>query len=373
MLSCRLKPLGRLGLILGLVVLLSSSAGAGQIPSLQEAYAGQFLIGFAARAAYYMDDAINQRHFNAITAENAMKWESLQPSYGRFNFGVADALVLYAEKHNMAVTGHTLVWHSQTPDWVFYDRDRKEVSREELIERMRDHIQTVVGRYKGRIASWDVVNEAIEWDAATQTWGLSDSKWRQIIGDDYIELAFRFAHEADPGAKLLYNDYSATDPGKRDAIYALVEDLLAKGVPIHGIGMQGHWDITYPSPDAVRTAIAKYASLGVSVSITEMDVSVYGWNDRADRYASGLPHSIAIRHARAYAAYFKVFQEYSDVIERVTFWGLRDNHSWKNNYPVQGRADYPLLFDARGNPKPAFWAVLDPRNPDGVPTVVREK
>ena len=373
MLLRRSKSLGRLGLIFGLLVLLCSAvAGAEQVPALKDAYAGQFLIGFAARAAYQGDDAINQRHFNAVTAENAMKWESLQPSPGRFNFGAADSLVLYAEKHDMEVTGHTLVWHSQTPDWVFYDENRNELSREALIERMREHIHTVVGRYKGRVASWDVVNEAVEFDAATQKWGLRDSKWRQIIGDDYIELAFRFAHEADPGASLLYNDYSATDPGKRDAIYQLVEDLLAKGVPIHGIGMQGHWDITYPSTTAVRSAIEKYSSLGVGVSITEMDVSVFGWNDRTNRYASGLPESIAAQQAQTYASYFKVFQEFSDVIDRVTFWGVCDNHSWKNNYPVQGRRDHPLLFDAEGNPKPAFWAVLDPHNPDGPPTVELE-
>lgn len=374
MLGYKRKPLGRWGLVLGLVVLLfSANAGAMQPPSLHEAYADQFLIGFAARAAYYMDDFVNLTHFNAVTAENAMKWESLQPYPGTFDFYAADNLVDYAEKHGLAVHGHTLIWHSQTPDWVFLDANGQELSREALIERMREHIHTVVGRYKGRIASWDVVNEAVEQDPRTQGWGLRDSKWRQIIGDDYIELAFRFAHEADPTARLLYNDYSATDPGKRDAIYQLVQGLLAKGAPIDGIGMQGHWDLSYPSTAAVRAAIEKYASLGVSVSITEMDVSVYSWNDRSNRYASGLPDSVAAQQAAAYAAYFQVFQEYSDVIERVTFWGVRDNYSWKNNYPVQGRADYPLLFDSQGNPKPAFWAVLDPSNPDGPPAPETEE
>ncbi|NMB20465.1 MAG: extracellular solute-binding protein [Firmicutes bacterium] len=353
--------------LLLLLLLFPGGQVAAEVPSLREAYADDFLIGFAARAAYYLDDAINKRHFNAVTAENAMKWESLQPSPGQFNFSAADALVRYAEENDMAVIGHTLVWHSQTPDWVFYDAENNELSREALIERMREHIHTVVGRYKGRIHSWDVVNEAVEFDARTQTWGLRDSKWLQIIGDDFIELAFRFAHEADPEARLIYNDYSATDPGKREAIYAMAQDLLAKGVPIHGIGMQGHWDLTYPPVSQVRTAIELYASLGLSVSVTEMDVSIYSWNDRANRYPNELPEAVAIQQAQVYADYFKLFREYRDVIERVTFWGVKDNHSWKNDFPVRSRRDYPLLFDAQGQPKRAFWAVLEPSNVEGLP------
>lgn len=162
-----------------------------------------------------------------------------------------------------------------------------------------------------------------------------------------------------------YNDYSATDPGKRDAIYTLAQDLLAKGVPIHGIGMQGHWDITYPPAGQVRSAIKKYASLGLRVSITEMDISIYGWNDRTDRFQGGLPEAMATKQAQVYADYFRVFREYRDVIDRVTFWGVKDNHSWKNDYPVRGRTDFPLLFDDHGQPKRAFWAVLDPSNPEG--------
>lgn len=362
MISWNSKPVsGAVWTLLLLVLALSPVEAGGQVPSLKEAYADDFLVGFAARASFHLDDAINKRHFNAVTAENAMKWESMQPAPGQFSFRAADDLVDYAEKNDMAVTGHTLVWHSQTPDWVFQDEKQNELSREALIERMREHIHTVVGRYRGRIASWDVVNEVVELDPKTQTWGLRDSKWLQIIGDDYIELAFRFAHEADPEARLLYNDYSATEPGKRDAIYALAQELLAKGVPIHGIGMQGHWDLTYPPVEQVRLAIEKYASLGLNVSITEMDVSVYSWNDRSNRYQSGLPEAVAEEQARVYGDYFQLFQEYSDVIDRVTFWGVRDNHSWKNDYPVPGRPDYPLLFDERGEPKWSFWAVLDPK------------
>lgn len=342
-----------------LVLVFSSTALAKEIPSLKEVYQDQFLIGFAASSSYWMDEAIIEKHFNAVTAENMMKWESIHPRKGDFRFGPSDNLVSYAEDKGLSVTGHTLIWHNQTPNWVFTDDAGKDVTREELLARMEEHIKTVVGRYKGRIKGWDVVNEAIEQDPSTGKWGLRDSKWHQIIGDDFIEYAFRFAHEADPEAELYYNDYSATDPGKRDAIYDLVKGLLDKGIRVDGVGMQGHWDISGPSESLIRAAISKYASLGVKVHITELDMSVFPWSDRSNRYADGLPETVAQRQAERYAMFFRVFRDNADVIERVTFWGVRDSHSWKNNFPVRGRKDYPLLFDAKGEPKPAFWAIAD--------------
>jgi len=337
-------------------------AEVGGIPMLKEIYANDFLIGFAARSDYWLDEPLLD-HFNAVTAENMMKWEALQPRPGEFRFVQAENLIRYAEEHGMQVIGHTLIWHNQTPDWVFKDENGREVSREALLARMEEHIKTVMGRFKGRVKGWDVVNEAIEYNAATGKWELRDTPWRRIIGDDYIEHAFRFAQEADPDAELYYNDYNAADAPKRDAIYTLVKGLLDKGIRVDGIGMQGHWDLQHPSIEAIREAIELYSSLGVKVHITELDVSVYTWNDRSNRYPNGLPEAVQEQQANRYAALFRLFKDYSHVIERVTFWGVKDNHSWKNHFPVPNRPDYPLLFDRQGNPKPSFWAIVDPSTP----------
>jgi endo-1,4-beta-xylanase len=342
-----------------IAVLFSGTAYAdGQnLPVLHEIYADHFEIGFAARQSFWLDEPL-LAHFNTVTPENMMKWEAIHPRLGVYTFGNADYLVKYAEDNGMNVVGHTLVWHSQTPDWVFTDENGNDLSREELLARMEDHIKTVVGRYKGRIKGWDVVNEAVEQNPVTGKWELRDSKWKQIIGDDFIEYAFKFAHEADPEAELYYNDYSATDPGKRDAIYNMVKGLLDKGIRVDGIGMQGHWDMGYPGPQQIKEAIELYSSLGVKVHITELDISVFAWNDRSNPYRSGLPEEVSARLAERYTQVFRVFKEYSDVIDRVTLWGVKDNHSWKNNFPVSGRSDYPLLFDSRGQAKPAFWGVV---------------
>ncbi len=336
------------------VALLAAVAQGNDIPSLKDLFEGRFLIGCAASRTFFLEDQLIRKHFNSVTPENSMKWESVHPSPGRYIFRDADALMEYAEKNGIVVIGHTLIWHQQTPDWVFKDEAGNDLTREALLERMREHIHTVVGRYKGRVHGWDVVNEAID----DTNGGLRNSPWRRIIGDDYIEWAFRFAHEADPNAELYYNDYGTTNPKKREAIYNLVKSLLDKGIRVDAIGMQGHWDIQSPSEQDIRATIERFASLGVKVNITELDVSVFPWTDRSDRYASGLPDEVAARHAARYAMMFRVFLDYSDVIDRVTFWGITDANSWRNYYPVSRRTDYPLLFDRQGQPKAAFWAVV---------------
>lgn len=268
----------------------------------------------------------------------------------------------------MFIVGHTLVWHNQVPPWVFEDASGNPVGRDTLIARMRDHILTVVGRYRGRIGGWDVVNEALNDDGS-----LRRSPWLTIIGPEYLALAFRFAHEADPAAQLYYNDYSLENAPKRQGAVALIRRLEAAGVPVAGIGIQGHDGLDWPSVEQEDSTIATFAALGVKVMITELDVDVLpravrqtgadvslsaAARPELNPYPDSLPDAVQQALARRYADLFGVFYRHRGEITRVTFWGVTDKDSWRNNWPVPGRTDYPLLFGRDGRPKPAFDAVL---------------
>jgi len=315
------------------------------LASLKDVYANEFLIGnvFSARNKAGVDYEILVKHHNAVTPENFMKPDALQPTEGNFNFTTCDDLVDWAENEGLKIIGHTFVWHQQTPGWMASSGER-----EKSLEQMKNHISTVAGRYKGRIYSWDVVNEAIGNTTNPDDWRscLRETKWLTAIGDDYIEQAFRFAAEADPNAELYYNDYNLDDPLKAQVVYNMVKELKEKGVKIDGIGMQGHYNSS-TSPVAVEKSIQLFASLGVKVSITELDVSL------ANMESSKLSKSEEISQARTYAALFKVFKDNADVIDRVTIWGCDDGTSW--------RADkYPLLFDKYYRAKESYHAVVDP-------------
>lgn len=360
------------------VLPFSVSAEIIPAPSLRDAYAQDFLIGVALNTAMVTGGnpraaEIVAREFSALTAENDMKWEVLNPEPGRYQFRPADAYVEFGEKNRMAVIGHTLVWHSQTPRWVFQDEAGQPASRELLLRRMRDHIQTVAGRYRGRIKGWDVVNEAIN-DGGAEREVLRDSPWRRIIGDDYLDHAFRFAREADPQAELYYNDYGMFHREKRARTITMLRGLIERGVPIDGVGMQGHYQIGSPPLADIEQAIQDFAALGLKVMVTELDVDVLpsrgavGVADISRReeyeaalnpYVAGLPEAEQARLARRYADLFALFIKYQKNITRVTLWGLDDGHTWLNNFPVRGRTNHPLLFDRELNPKPAFQAVLD--------------
>jgi len=294
------------------------------------------------------------RHFNAVTPGNDLKWERVHPRPGVYNFRPGDTVYEFAKEHGMEMIGHTLIWHNQTPAWVFQDENGGPASRELLIERMEDHIKTVAGHYCGRVRGWDVVNEALDDDGS-----LRRSPWLEIIGESYLAKAFTWAHEACPSAELYYNDYNMYDPRKRAGAIRLIRSLQDRGVPIHGVGAQGHWDVTHPSAAQVEQMLRDFAELGLKVMITELDMSVFPWNERRDLYRGALPPELAERQARRYAEMFEVFLKYRDVIDRVTFWGLTDLTSWKNNFPVRGRWDHPLLFDRASEPKPAFWALVE--------------
>ncbi|MBC8136613.1 MAG: endo-1,4-beta-xylanase, partial [Fibrella sp.] len=270
------------------------------------------------------------------------------------------------------VVGHTLVWHSQTPAWFFQGPDGKPADRALALARMRKHIATVVGRYKSRIKQWDVVNEAIS-DSGDSD--LRPSPWRTAIGDDFIEQAFRAAHEADPDAILIYNDYNIEREYKRPKAIRMLKSLLAKKVPVHAVGIQGHWRLDNPDFSEVEESIKQYSALGLKVMITELDIGVlptkYQGADVSSRevmtpeqaavmnpYTGGLPDAVAQQHAERYRLAFEMFLRHQEHIGRVTFWGSQDNASWLNNFPVRGRTDYPLLFDREGKAKPAFFTVL---------------
>lgn len=363
------------------IVILAITAGCRHAPTidtparmtLRDAFATSFLVGGAINGreingADSIGDAIIARQFNTISPENVLKWAYVEPQPGRFNFVASDRYVALGERYGDAVIGHTLVWHNQTPAWVFQDGTGRPISRDSLIARMRSHIFAVVGRYKGRIRGWDVVNEAVSQDGS-----LRPSPWLQIIGPEYIAMAFRFAHEADPSAELYYNDFGVEGSAKRAGIVRLISSLRAEGVPITAIGMQEHQKLDWPTTAAIDSAIVDIAATGLKLMVTELDVDVLPSNrgqrteaieqelmrtGAPDPYRAGLPDSVQQALARRYGEIVRVYLAHRDVITRVTFWGVDDADSWLNNFPVRGRVNYPLLFDRRGMPKAAFDSVI---------------
>lgn len=341
--------------------------------TLKDAYKGCFMVGAALNPVQFnsqdqVEDAIIKRQFNTISPENVLKWERVHPQPGTYDFAPADKYVEFGQQNHMFVIGHTLIWHSQVPKWVFEDDKGNPVSRDTLLDRMHDHINKVVGRYKGRINGWDVVNEALNEDGT-----LRQSPWMKIIGEDYIEKAFRFAHEADPKAELYYNDYSLENEAKLKGAVELIKKLKAKGVPITGVGTQGHFHMDWPSIEDVDRTINEFGTLGIRVMVTELDIDVLpqatqsqtadvslnlAADPKLNPYPSGLPDAVQQALAKRYADLFGTYAKHCGLLTRVTFWGVTDQNSWKNNWPVQGRTNYPLLFDRNSQPKPAFDAVI---------------
>lgn len=342
--------------------------------TLRQAYKDLFLIGAAVNRDEVTGkspeaEAILRTHYTTLTAENDMKWGGMQPQPDVFDFEAADRYVEFGQKNGLAVIGHTLVWHSQTPAWVFKGPDGKPASRELLLKRMEKHIKTVVGRYRGKIKGWDVVNEAIS-DGEGM---LRKSPWLEIIGEDYLLKAFQFAHEADPAAELYYNDFSLEGPSKREKASQVLRKLKARGARITGVGLQGHYNLKWPDLAEIDKTITEFSRLGLKVMITELDVDVLpsAWKDmsadisknyaadpKLNPYVEGLPAAEQARLAERYADIFAVFMKHRKSITRVTFWGVADGGSWLNGWPVKGRTNYPLLFDRTFQPKSAFYAVL---------------
>jgi endo-1,4-beta-xylanase len=392
-------------------------ADAAGKPTLKDAFTNHFQIGVAINRSMAMnaavpaananrspaqvaaDIALTKQQFNQISPENDLKWALIHPRAGQagYDFGPADAYVDFGVRNQMLIVGHTLVWHSQTPGWVFqgtnvtagmtntsllslapanapgtngvggrrpgrgfggFDMNSPHASREELLQRMHDHIFTVVSRYKGKIKVWDVVNEAIS-EGGTNL--LRNSPWSQIIGPDFIAKAFEYAHEADPDAILRYNDYSLENPAKRKKLIALIQSLQAQDVPVMAIGSQTHVSVSAPSFEAEDAALTELETLGLPIHITELDVNGAQGGQRdtsadvagnAATTEGGLMDNANQRLAKQYANLFKVFLKHEKSVKVITLWGLNDAVSWR----AQGR---PLLFDGNDQPKPAFDAVIE--------------
>lgn len=365
-----------LGLLLSATIALTTCSNnpVKEDPGLKDVLQDKFLIGVAinTRQAAGNDTAatrIIQKHFDAIVAENCMKSAEIHPEEDRYDFSQADQFVQFGVDNNLTITGHCLIWHSQLPAWFCIDENGENVSPDVLKERMKEHISTVVGRYKGVIKGWDVVNEAILEDGSYRK-----SKFYEILGEEFIPLAFQYAHEADPGAELYYNDYNEWYPGKRETVVRLIKKLRERGIRIDGIGLQGHVGMTRPSIEEYQQTIDDYVNVGVKVLITELDMSPLpeprrmGGANVADReayrkeidpYTDGLPEEVAQAWNERMMDLFDLFLKNSDNILRVTMWGVSDGDSWKNNFPVRGRTDYPLLFDRNHQPKVVVKQLLD--------------
>jgi endo-1,4-beta-xylanase len=365
---------------------ITSSSTDGR--ALKDVYKEAFLMGVAVNGLIVSGkDKASQdiviKHFNSITLENAMKAALINPQPNVFNFGPADSFVAFGQQHNMFVIGHTLVWHNQVPAWFFTNAGGQPNSKQEQIERLRNHIKTVAGRYAGKVQAWDVVNEVIDNDGSYRP-----TAWVNAVGngDTLVKYAFQFAAEFAPGTELYYNDFNAWRPSKRDGIVRMVKMLQKEGIRIDGVGMQGHWGLHYPTTKYIEDAIDAYAACGVKVMITELDVDVLpltkegqvigqGMADKQfqleefktflDPYQNGLPDSVQALLTKRFEELFRIFYQRRDKIARVTMWGVHDGMSWKNDYPVPNRTNYPLLWNRQQQPKPAFNAVL------GVPDTLK--
>ncbi len=332
--------------------------------TLREATKGKFLFGVAVNMQQVnginpAESELIAREFSAIVPENVMKPQPIQPEENKFFWDNADKFVALGEKNKQVVTGHCLIWHSQIGRWMFVDAAGKEVSPEVLKERMRQHIAAVVGRYKGRVKGWDVVNEAFEDNGKYR-----NSKFYQILGKDFIKYAFQFAHEADPDAELYYNDYNVENPAKCDAIVEMVKELRNAGCRIDAVGSQGHMHMKSPTLEATETSLKKLKAAGVKILITEWDISIlpspfdgaeisknFSYSKEMDPYRDAIPDSVQQKWNKHMLDMFGLFLKYHDVVDRVTLWGLNDAVSWLNNFPIRGRKDYPVLFDRNNQRK----------------------
>ena len=371
--------------ILSLLLLagsLSVSVSAAQAQALKNTFADSFKMGVAVNQDIVTGknaaaQSIIAKQFNTVTLENAMKAEVIYPQQGKVDFSGADAFIDFAKQNNMFTVAHTLVWHNQTPDWFFTNSKNEPNTPAEQLEQMRKHKELVAGRYKNKVDAWDVVNEVIADDGSYRP-----TVWVNRVGDGdtMVKAAFKYAQQYSPNTELYYNDFNAWRPEKRDGIIRMIKMLQKEGIRIDGIGIQAHWGLNFPKMQYIEQAIDAYAALGIKVMITELDIDVLPLTKEGqitgtdmmkpqfqleefetylDPYKNGLPSDVEAQLNARYKALFELFYAKRDKIDRVTFWGLHDGMSWKNDYPIPNRTNYPLLWDRNLNPKPVIKTIAD--------------
>ncbi len=345
-------------------VLSSCTTADERIPSLYESYSNYFPIGVSvgrSELRSVTDTTFIIKHFNSLTPSEMMQPDKIHPRADRWRWRLPDELVDFAERNNKQVRGYCLLQYDKMPDWMYFDGERV-TSRDSLYSRIKQHITTIMKRYQGKIKCWDVVSCAVADDTSLI---LRQNTWmHQIAGDDYVEYAFRCAHEADSTALLFYSDYNLNRPDKLERTCKLIKSLKDKGVHIDGVGMHGHWSIYEPTVAQLDTAISRFRALGLQVHITQLDVSFYKWERFRNRRLRPnetviISDSIKTVQAQQYTNIFQTLRRNADVVKSVTFWGIDDRHSWLNNYPVRGRRNYPLLFDSYRTPKQVFYQICE--------------
>ncbi len=333
-----------------------------QNKGLKDYYKDYFTMGVAVspRALKTDEAGLVLQQFSSMTPENAMKMEPIHPQPNFYNWAGADSIAAFAKRNNLKLRGHCLCWHNQAPGWLFKGTDGKQVTKDVLLQRLKEHIFSVVKRYKGTIYAWDVVNEVIS-DKKEEYF--RPSLWYQVCGEEFVAKAFEWAHEADPDALLFYNDYNEISPVKREKIIRMVKDLQAKGVPIHGIGLQAHWAVNEPSREQLDKTLADFSALGLKMQITELDISAYpkehdSREKRPEDYNTDFTAEKEQKQLEVYKMCFELFRKYRQQIQAITFWNISDRSSWLDDFPVRNRKDYPLLFDKNLQPKKAFWEIV---------------
>jgi len=317
---------------------------------LKDKYQSYFKIGTAVNTKTIETHAdLIKKHFNSITCENDTKFGSIQGRKGDFDFTKADKIVQFARDNKIAMRGHTFTWHNQTPDWVF-----ENVDKDGLLENLKTHMSILGKRYEQDFYCWDVVNEAIEDKSDLY---FRESPWTEIIGEDFMDYAFRYARDILPNTDLYYNDYNEVEIPKRDKIYEAVKSMKDRGIPIDGVGLQCHWSVYHPSLDHIKSAFEKYSKLGLKLQITEMDVSVFA-HDNLDKLEKPSEKILELQ-AKVYGDVFAIFREHKDIIDNVTLWGVADDATWLDNFPVFNRKNWPLLFDEQHKPKEALLRIMD--------------
>lgn len=368
---------------LSLLLLAGSlSVNAAQDQALKNTFADSFKMGVAVNQDIVTGknaaaQSIIAKQFNTVTLENAMKAEVIYPQQGKVDFSGADAFIDFAKQNNMFTVAHTLVWHNQTPDWFFTNSKNEPNTPAQQLEQMRKHIELVAGRYKNKVDAWDVVNEVIADDGSYRP-----TVWVNRVGDGdtMVKAAFKYAQQYSPNTELYYNDFNAWRPEKRDGIIRMIKMLQKEGIRIDGIGIQAHWGLNFPEMQYIEQAIDAYAALGIKVMITELDIDVLPLTKEGqitgtdmmkpqfqleefetylDPYKNGLPSDVEAQLNARYKALFELFYAKRDKIDRVTFWGLHDGMSWKNDYPIPNRTNYPLLWDRNLNSKPVIKTIAD--------------